>query len=195
MEIPAKQQKLMDTALDLFKKFGIRRVTVEEICRTAEVSKVTFYKYFRNKIHLTKEILNAMIAEAIEFRDSLMALDSPFPVKVRQIIEFKLAQNENVSADFMQDIYAEVPEIREFMEEKTAENMDGIMQFFQTAQDNGELRKDLNLNFLAVMTAKLTDLVNDPALQAVIPDQMQLNMEVIKFYFYGLFTIPDSGND
>ena len=49
-----KIQQLVTTAQELFMRHGIRRVTVEEICSEANISKMTFYKYFKNKIELTK---------------------------------------------------------------------------------------------------------------------------------------------
>jgi AcrR family transcriptional regulator len=39
-----KLARIASTAEKLFMKFGIRRVSVEEICREASVSKMTFYK-------------------------------------------------------------------------------------------------------------------------------------------------------
>ena len=40
-----KQQHLLTTAETLFRSHGIRRITVEEICQKAGVSKATFYKW------------------------------------------------------------------------------------------------------------------------------------------------------
>ncbi|NQV51449.1 MAG: helix-turn-helix transcriptional regulator, partial [Candidatus Marinimicrobia bacterium] len=45
---PPKEGDILRTAEKLFMQFGYNRVTVEEICREAKVSKVTFYKYFSN---------------------------------------------------------------------------------------------------------------------------------------------------
>ena len=52
-----KVSQIMLAAKDLFWKFGIRKVSIEEICSKANVSKVTFYKYFENKIDLAIFIL------------------------------------------------------------------------------------------------------------------------------------------
>ena len=52
----AKREQIVRTGNLLFSKHGLRRVTVEEICREAGVSKMTFYKYFPNKLELFKHI-------------------------------------------------------------------------------------------------------------------------------------------
>jgi AcrR family transcriptional regulator len=49
---------IMNTAETLFLKYGFRRVSVDEICRSAKVSRKTFYVYFANKETLVIEILD-----------------------------------------------------------------------------------------------------------------------------------------
>ena len=44
-----KYQDIKKKGKELFWKYGTKRVTVEEICREAGVSKMTYYKFFKNK--------------------------------------------------------------------------------------------------------------------------------------------------
>ena len=46
----SKEQVIMETARRLFWKHGISRIKVKEICEESEVSKMTFYRLFNNKI-------------------------------------------------------------------------------------------------------------------------------------------------
>ena len=50
-------QAIIDTAKTLFMKHGMRRITVEEICREASVSKMTFYRLFTNKEDVAEIII------------------------------------------------------------------------------------------------------------------------------------------
>ncbi len=59
-----KYNQIIETASELFVRFGIKRVTVEEICKTSGVSKMTFYKFFRNKNEVVEKILDEMIGHA-----------------------------------------------------------------------------------------------------------------------------------
>ena len=54
----ANRERLMKSAFTLFQRFGIKKVTVEEIARGANVSKMTFYKYFRNKKDILLTIMD-----------------------------------------------------------------------------------------------------------------------------------------
>ena len=63
-----KSQLIVETATDLFMRYGVKRVTVEEICQTAKISKMTFYKYFKNKKVLAEHIIYSILDYAqIEF--------------------------------------------------------------------------------------------------------------------------------
>ena len=59
-----KLQQITQTAYDLFWRHGIKRVTIEEICRTSGVSKMTFYKYFDNKNDLAISVLDSISTKA-----------------------------------------------------------------------------------------------------------------------------------
>jgi len=60
-----KQEQILSTGKELFWKYGFKRVTIEEICREAKVSKMTFYKYFPNKSKLAIVILDSIFDEGI----------------------------------------------------------------------------------------------------------------------------------
>ena len=48
-----KKEQILKTGKELFWKYGFKLVTIEEICKEAGVSKMTYYKYFTNKITIT----------------------------------------------------------------------------------------------------------------------------------------------
>ncbi len=53
----AKLEKILQAAQKLFGQFGLKKVTIEDIAKEASVSKVTLYKYFRNKDDIFEEVV------------------------------------------------------------------------------------------------------------------------------------------
>ena len=51
------KQKIVETAFGLFKQYGIRSVSIDDICRSLGMSKKTFYQYFPGKKELIEEVL------------------------------------------------------------------------------------------------------------------------------------------
>ena len=53
-------ERLQLAAQELFREYGLNKVSVEEICDRAGVSKMTFYRQYRNKIDLLGSIFATM---------------------------------------------------------------------------------------------------------------------------------------
>jgi AcrR family transcriptional regulator len=93
---PDTRQRIVATAQALFARFGLKKTTLEEIIRRANVAKGTFYKYFSNKEALFMEVveresatLTALIREAV--REAPSAQDKMrayLKVRVRTFAEF-----------------------------------------------------------------------------------------------------------
>lgn len=70
----SKQIKLLDEALKLFTKKGIKNTSVQDIADNAKVAKGTFYLYFHDKYEL-RDILIMKQSEKL-FNDALKALEN-----------------------------------------------------------------------------------------------------------------------
>jgi AcrR family transcriptional regulator len=96
----AKSKLIVETATDLFMRYGVKRVTVEEICKTAKISKMTFYKYFKNKKELSEYIIFSILDNAqIEF-DAIWNEVSTFNQKIDQFINLKMAYAKKFSNNY-----------------------------------------------------------------------------------------------
>ena len=53
--------KILKTSGELFFKFGIRSVSIDDICNDLHISKKTFYTVFKQKDELVVELLDAIL--------------------------------------------------------------------------------------------------------------------------------------
>ena len=68
----SKEQRLLDTAFNLFTQKGIKNTSIQEIVDNASVAKGTFYLYFKDKYEL-QDVLIAKKSQKL-FKDALSAL-------------------------------------------------------------------------------------------------------------------------
>ena len=184
-----KLQQLVTTAYDLFMRFGIRRVTVEEICREANVSKMTFYKYFKNKIKLTKYLLNQIFEEQMDEYRKIMVEQVPFQEKVKQILQLKHKQTEMMSQEFFSDLTKNpAPEIVELLEKMRADSFNEILNDLKTARDKGDIRQNLKPEFILYFLNHLIEMTEDEKLLSLYRSPNELAMELTNFFFYGILT-------
>ena len=189
MKKSKKYRQIIETARDLFMHHGIRRVSVEEICQTAGVSKMTFYKYFENKIDLAILILEEIFHEGEEHYKGIMAQDIPYSEKAKEIIKMKLEQSEDFSQEMLKDMtQSSIPEVAEFLQRKTQENFKLFLDDLVLAQKKGEIRKDINPQFILYFLNLMTEMVVDDRLLNLHQSPQALTAELINFFFYGILT-------
>ncbi len=185
-----KYEQILKAALALFNKYGIRRIPVEEICQAANVSKMTFYKYFANKNELVKTLYIRFATDGMKKYQEIMNQPSSFPEKIKLIIQFKLMQFEELSEEFIQDLLNfDDPEVQALLLLKKQESFQQVLQDFAEAQKRGEIRSDIKIEFILYMLDQIYAMYQDENLTKLYPNQKELVNELINYFFYGILPI------
>ena len=182
-----KRDLILETGKVLFWKFGYKRVTIEEVCKEAGVSKMTYYKYFANKIELVKTIMDNILRVSLDKYKNIMASDIPYPEKVVALIHLKKDQIENMSSEFFKDyLQSGDPELISYLEQLSGESMQMFVDDFRKAQENGDIRQDLKIEFIMYVMNHLVEMAQEDALLNIYDEPQDLVMEITNFLFYGI---------
>ncbi len=186
-----KLESIFEAARTLFWKYGLKRVSIEEICKEAGVSKMTFYKHFSNKTDLAKRLLDAYFTEAATTYRSIMDSNKSWTVRVKEAIIFKLEGTRGISFELVSEMYKSgEPEILAFIQDWSNRSMAMIMEDFRSWQANGYVRTDLKPEFMLFMLGKMGEIATDEGLRNLYKDPEALVHEMINFLFYGLMPLP-----
>ena len=192
MNYPVHNQKFMslvNAATMLFWKFGIKRITIEEICREANVSKMTFYKFFSNKTEIAKYVLETEMDRGINKYREIMDADISFAKKVEMSVQLKMEQTEDLSQEFLTDLYRNpYPELLAFFESKKREFLNMLLADYTKAQKSGHLRKNLKPEFILYFLNHMFEMAKDKELYNMYASAQELIMELTNFFFYGILT-------
>lgn len=184
-----KLQQITETAHTLFMSHGIKRVTIEEICRTATVSKMTFYKYFDNKNDLAISVLDSIFTKAEKHYSNIMAQDGSFSEKVKDIIKLKLEASKDVSTEMLQDLWNNpVPEVANYMKKRTQLSLKLFLDDMIAAQNKGEIRQDINPHFILYFIGKMQEIATDEKIIHMYETVQDFTSEIINLFFYGILT-------
>jgi len=182
-----KREILLKTGKELFWKFGFKRVTIEEICKEAGVSKMTYYKYFNNKMDLVKTIMDKILQDSLKKYKQILASDIPYPEKVMGMVKLKRDQIETMSSEFFRDyVQSGDPGLLAYLEQVSGESMQIFVDDFHKAQQNGDIRKDLKIEFIMVVMNRLIDMAHEDVLLDMYDNPQDLVMEITNFLFYGI---------
>jgi len=182
-----KYDDIIIAAKGLFWKHGFKRITIEEICSTANVSKMTFYKYFPNKTELAKQIISNIFDENMNKFNEMMLSDISFAEKMKLQVRMKLEGTKDISEEFVKDVYGDTDsEVHKFWEEKANEAIARVIDFYREAQSKGWLRKDIKIDFILYIINKFFEFVNDEYLISKYDSMQELIVEINKFFLYGI---------
>lgn len=183
MKKSKKRTQIIKTATDLFSRFGAKRVTIEEICETAGVSKVTFYKYFKNKVDLIRHIRDELIEIAFAKFDKISAMDIPYPEKIDLMTRWRIEFFSQMKGEFIHELFA----LDEVVEEVKRRYLKNITD----AQEKGELRSDLSPEFIWLVTERLNGIVRDESWRTVFTDYSEFQKQMRTLFFFGLLVRSD----
>jgi len=182
-----KHIAIKEKARELFWKHGFKRVTIEEICRKANVSKMTYYKHFPNKIELAKAIFNDEIKKGENRFREIMKSNARPASKVKEMMLMKFEGTNDISPEFMQDFYiGGNPELTAFVEERTHQVWETLKNDYKKAQANGILRDDFNPELLIRIQFKMTELMKDESITRMYRSRQDLIMEFSNLLVYGI---------
>lgn len=178
------------TGKELFWKYGVKRVTIEEICNVAGVSKMTFYKYFPNKIELAKTIFEDVFEKSMKRFKNAISSDMSFQDKVKEMIALKMESSKDVSVEFLNDIYKN-PELGllEYSVKRQNESLELFAAFLTDAQKQGFIRKEIKIEFVFYWIQQMSHIMEDEKMVAKYDHPQDLIKELMNFLFYGLSPI------
>ena len=182
-----KFQDTVSTAKELFWKYGIKRVTIEEICKETPVSKMTFYKFFKNKDALSEYLLTNVLTEWIDEYRAIMKQEITFASKINQVILLEQKASENMGEEFFSDILNnEYPDLQKLINESTEKYHAEIVEDMIEAQQRGEIRKNIKPEFLLYQLQDISGKVNDEELSKLYKSKQELILELTNYFFYGI---------
>jgi len=141
--------EILEAAKELFLKHGFKRISIEDICNKVNVSRRTFYVYYENKNDLLIKLLEQIREESLREVFAITNSNLSFPEKLIQITDYNIAQLEQMTPEFLADIYdPSFVEVREHYESERAYFQEWMRNFFAEAQKRGDIRNDLDIDFL-----------------------------------------------
>ncbi len=180
-----KRALLVETARELFRRHGIKRVTVQEICAEAGVSKMTFYRHFGNKVQLAKHLLEVWSEQLSARVEQIDTMPLPFSDKVELLIAERVQLARQLSPEFIAELYGADDSLADFIRRQGHANRQRFTEFIAAAQRRGEVRSDLHPALILGVLDRLNDLAKDEAMVGLLSGYAELTRQVNTLFFYG----------
>jgi AcrR family transcriptional regulator len=158
-----KTRNIADRARDVFMKYGIRSVSMDDICRELGMSKKTLYQYFGNKSDLVNRILQQSFDD---FEVHISAIGKEGHNAIDDLLEMSRVIDEHmqeVSLAISFDLQKYYPEIhREYLGKKRDFASRYFRENIEKGIKEGFYRPDLNIDLIAKLYIQKIEDLHDP---------------------------------
>lgn len=178
---------IYNAAYELFSKHGFRRISVQDICRKAAISRKTFYCYYDNKICLVREILDTISKSTADRYQQIMTSQASFSDKLIGILNLRIDALRQISMDFMEDIIQSSDnELEGYFQKEMDQNKNMVLNFYRKAKRAGEIRNDISLSTIIQVQNLFLELCKNETFRAKFKDAASMIQQVSELYLFGI---------
>ncbi len=186
-----RKENILEQIANLFFRYGIRSVTMDDIANEIGISKKTLYQYFKDKEDLVWQFVEIYFLNNKCFRvveePGLNAIDRVLKIRERMLKIFKLLQN-NLEFDLRKSYPQIYRKIVDFKREKVYEDNFSVME---QGVKEGLFREDIDVDFLSRLAVGRFLLVFNPDHGIFSEEEthrIELFDKVIDYHFHGICT-------
>lgn len=181
----SKQAALVTTAFMLFRKHGLQRVTIEEICVTAKVSRVTFYKHYNGKDELFLYIIRSLIEDLRGHMTTLLEAELSIKHKFDQVSILKQHFAAQLGDELMRGMFS-LPAAKAYLDDLTTESWSQFRALVLDEQQKGRINPRLNIDVILAFLNEVNKLYAAGGLSELFATPEEMISQVNELIVYGM---------
>ena len=176
-----KMEDIIESALELFSKNGLKAVSIADIAKKANVSQVSIYNFFESKENLAKKVLFKIMDKAMEHLEILVNDDSSFKEKFEKMVSVSLDTASSIDENLYQSEFLKDPIVQCFLEDyKQNKTVPLLMTLINQGKKEGHINSEISSESVLLYINSLNSV-----LQSDISKKARIDLG--KLFFYGLF--------
>ena len=185
-DIRAKERDLILSATTLFHRYGFSKVSVEEICSRAKVSKVTFYRYYKSKDELILKIIS-LLFEDIRSR-AWQELNSPLSLKEKfdRVAILKKEFTELLGEEIISGLF-NYPGVQSYYQNLSRNTFEDFKAFLYSQQEEGNINSGLNIELFLALLEELSSIVSRNKLLKHSKSYLDMVSQINEILISGIF--------
>jgi TetR/AcrR family transcriptional repressor of uid operon len=153
------REKIIKAAIDAFSKYGFDRTRMDDVAKTADLSKGTIYLHFKSKEDLFYAICENNLAEAKQQISTMFAKKEDLVLEIERFYDFfrkKKTANERVFFETIAES-ARNAELRKALYKQRMNIFETAIGWVNLQIERGFFRKNIDANAIAVGLVSLYD--------------------------------------
>ncbi|WP_291150690.1 TetR/AcrR family transcriptional regulator [Flavobacterium sp. UBA7680] len=189
--IEENQNRLLEAAKELFFMHGIKRVTVDDICRHIGVSKKTLYLFFKNKEELIECLLEKNLNEHKKEFEQIFKKSNNSIQEIILLMEHLAVMFSEINPYVFYDLQKYHPDVwKQFKEFKETFLFQIIVKNLEKGIQEDLYRHKINIEILARLRIEETQMALNPLIfhkeKYKISD---IQIELLDHFLHGITTL------
>ena len=182
------KDSIRQSALELFKAYGVKKVSVSDIAKGAAVSPVTIYYHFGSKDDLVRDVAKQFVLSLVDKYQAVMQGEGSFMEKLESIIFDKMEVARQYSAEFLQTMISSDPELQQYVTSIFEKRVYALMSdYFQEGKRQGYVNPDLSDETMILYTRLFRlGVTSYPGLLEAAEQDKNLLPQLSYLYLYGI---------
>jgi len=190
MEETAIKEKILKGSEELFMRYGVRSISMDDIARHLGISKKTLYQHFADKDELVLKVSRGHLERNITQFDSIRN-EAKNPIEELAMISVCMKQNmESLNPTLLFDLQKFHPKAwSEWIAFKGKYLRESIVRNLNQGIAEGYIRADINPEIMAAMRIELVQLAFNPDIFPVNRFRLaEVQAQIFDHFVYGLVT-------
>lgn len=179
-----KETDILQASISLFMKYGIKKVSIAEIAKEANVSQVTIYNYFGNKDQLVEHALTYYINQIWEEYNEIINSDLPYKEKIKHIILKKSLTGQKIHEGLYEKVMTDFTNDRGALKGYQEKAMPMIMNLFNEGKEKGYIDPAISNEAIIIYCQMFITYMQREADHI---NMLKHAEGLTKLFFYGIF--------
>lgn len=182
--------KIVNAASELFRQYGFKAITMDDIARRAGISKKTLYQHFANKDEVVNE---AIVCYDAEVKDKCAALLADATdaveamVKMMAMMDSKYKEINPMAMHELRKYYPDTYNV--FRERLEKIDVGMVRELIEKGIGEGLFRKEINPDLMARLRLETALMILHPNLLVnERNDLLSVTLEISEHFLYGIMT-------
>lgn len=182
--------RVQTTAERLFRRFGVKSVTMDDVAKEISISKKTLYKCFRDKESLVLSTVESHMRETEAAIDKIISTEPNAIEQFHLITTYLMSNQRKMSPSMLYDLKKYHPQSFELLEQHRSKHVvKHLLVNIELGQKSGLYHHDFHPEIIAKSFSMLSFHVFDSQeLNSINISQDDLLIEIIKYHLRSIST-------
>lgn len=184
------KDRILVHADQLFMKYGVRSVTLDDIAKNLGISKKTIYQYFENKEGIICDVAHAHMCREIVEGDRIIEEAENAVDELARFIHYSIQSLKAISPQLIYETQKYYPQAWKILDEHRSDYILGkVRENLERGIREGMYRDDIHVEIVSRMRVAQIGMSIDTSVFPIDEfDLVEVQLQMIELYLFGVMT-------